>query len=290
MFFDLPEAIRQQCEHLLGVEITRVCPVGGGDINQTCLLETPTGNFFLKMNRKASADRMFETEAKGLSRLHQANVIRIPAVIASGSTPDGACLLLEYIETGYRMSGFWEEFGTSLAALHLQTTDQFGLDHDNFIGSLPQSNNRHDTWTDFFITERLQPQLDLALQSSQLRSPDAQRFEKLFQRIPEICPVEPPALSHGDLWSGNFMVSADSRPVLVDPAVSYAHREMDLAMSRLFGGFDRTFYRSYEESWPLEPGFEQRLSVYQLYYLMVHVNLFGGGYVGSVRSVLQQFT
>ena len=86
------------------------------------------------------------------------------------------------------------------------------------------------------------------------------------------------------------MVSADSRPVLVDPAVSYAHREMDLAMSRLFGGFDRTFYRSYEESWPLEPGFEQRLSVYQLYYLMVHVNLFGGGYVGSVRSVLQQFT
>ncbi len=232
---------------------------------------------------------MFEAEAMGLDLLRKTNTFRIPATIAHGSTEAGAFLLMELIETGYRASGFWEEFGASLAQLHRHSVGQFGLDHHNFIGSLPQPNHPHPTWPEFYIHERLQPQLDLALQSQRLSSSDAKHFEKLYLKLPELCPAEPPALTHGDLWSGNFMVAADSHPVLIDPAVSYAHREMDLAMSRLFGDFDRPFYRSYEEVWPLAPGFEQRLPIYQLYYLMVHVNLFGGGYVGSVRTVVRQF-
>lgn len=252
-------------------------------------METTRGKFFLKMNTGADAGRMFATEAKGLQLLAKNGGLCVPKVIGLGQNGGHAFLLLEYLETGYRPPGFWKKFGAALAALHRATAPEFGLDHDNFIGSLTQSNTFHDTWTVFFINERLRPQVELALDAHQLTSADAQNFERLYKKLPDICPAEPPALIHGDLWSGNFMCNADGDPVLVDPAVSYAHREMDLAMSRLFGGFDRQFYRSYEEAWPLSPGFEQRLPVYQLYYLLVHVNLFGGGYAGSVRSILQQF-
>lgn len=286
---NLPNAIQAACQQFLNADICDVRIVVGGDINQARLLETSKGNFFLKMNAGANAARMFELEAKGLELLASADVIRTPLVITFGNTAEGAFLLLENIATGYRAPGFWEKFGESLAALHRKTWAQFGLDHDNFIGSLPQSNKRHDTWSEFYVAERLQPQLDLAAQSNRLESNDLRQLERLFKKLPELCPAEPPALVHGDLWSGNFLVAANGQPVLIDPAVSFSHREMDLAMSRLFGGFDRPFYRSYEETFPLEPGFEGRLPVYQLYYLMVHVNLFGGGYVGSVRSVLRQF-
>ena len=289
MFYELPPTIRQQCREILDAEILSSKFIGGGDISQACLLETTRGKFFLKMNTGTAAGRMFATEAKGLQMLAKSGALRVPEVIGLGQNAGHAFLLLEYLEPGYRPPGFWEEFGAALAALHRSSAPRFGLDYDNFIGSLPQSNDRHDNWPAFFTSERLQPQLELALHGHQLTSADAGNFECLYKKLPEICPAEPPALIHGDLWSGNFMCSSDGRPVLVDPAVSYSHREMDLAMSRLFGGFDRQFYRSYEEAWPVAPGFGQRLPVYQLYYLLVHVNLFGGGYAGSVRSILQQF-
>ncbi len=289
MFPDLPTSICRQCRELLDAEIQSVLPIGGGDISQARLLETSRGRFFIKLNRGAGAVRMFATEAKGLELLSATKTLQTPQVIGWADSPDGNFLLLEYIETSYRSEGFWEEFGTALAALHRHTSPHFGLDHDNFIGSLPQRNGLHSTWTDFFIHERLGPQLDLALETDRLQSADARLFEKLYPKLPDICPAEPPSLTHGDLWSGNFLVGAGSHPVLIDPAVSYAHRETDLAMSRLFGGFERPFYRSYEAAWPLAPGFEQRLPVFQLYYLMVHLNLFGGGYAGSVRSILRRF-
>lgn len=289
MFFDLPAPILQQCCLILDADIRSVRQVAGGDINQARLLDTSRGRFFLKMNQGTQAATMFEAEAKGLDLLRKTKTLRIPQTVAAGDTPEGAFLLMEYVETGRRAEGFWEVFGPGLALLHRHTSAQFGLDHPNFIGSLPQSNLPHPTWPAFYAAERLQPQLDLALQSKQLGMADALRFEKLYNKLPDLCPGEPPALTHGDLWSGNFLIGPDNEPVLIDPSVSYAHREMDLAMSRLFGGFDRAFYCSYEEAWPLAPGFEQRLPVYQLYYLMVHVNLFGGGYAGSVRSVLERY-
>ncbi|MBI5915881.1 MAG: fructosamine kinase family protein [Bacteroidetes bacterium] len=284
----VPAEILLRCRDILGTDIRSVQPVSGGDINQAFRLEAPTGSFFLKTNTGPQAGRMFGTEAAGLGLLASAGALRTPAVLGFGETPQGAFLLLEFIETGFRPPVFWEKFGTGLAHLHRSSAEKFGLGHDNFIGSLPQSNSQHDTWASFYIHERLLPQLDLAKQSNRLQSADFQDFEILFKKLPDLCPAEPPALTHGDLWSGNFLCSTAGQPVLIDPAVSYAHREMDLAMSRLFGGFERPFYRSYEAAWPLAPGFEQRLPVYQLYYLLVHVNLFGGGYVGSVRSALGQ--
>ena len=285
----LPSAILQKCLEILGADIRSARSVTGGDINQAMLLETSAGQFFLKTNSAPTAGSMFEAEAAGLALLASANALRTPAVIGFGDTPEGGFLLLEHIETDFRPLDFWEKFGSGLAILHRSTAPCFGLGHDNFIGSLRQQNCQHSTWPDFYIHERLLPQLDIAKQSKQLQPVDFQQFEQLFKLLPELCPAEPPALIHGDLWSGNFLCNADGNPVIFDPAVSYAHREMDLAMSRLFGGFERPFYRSYEEAWPLAPGFEQRLPVYQLYYLLVHVNLFGGGYVGSVRSILKQF-
>ncbi len=285
----LPISLAGQIQSILGAEILGLKPVAGGDINQALVLETSVKRFFLKVNTAPKANRMFEAEASGLALLAASNTIRIPEVLGFGDTPEGAFLLLEYIEPGFRPDGFWEEFGSALAELHRHSADNFGLESDNFIGSLPQSNQRHETWPDFYINERLQPQLDIANQQNRLQPTDFQAFERLFRRLAELCPAEPPALVHGDLWSGNFLCDSNGQPVLIDPATSYSHREMDLAMSRLFGGFDRTFYRSYEQAWPLAPGFEQRLPIYQLYYLLVHVNLFGGGYVDSVRSVLKQF-
>ncbi len=289
MTINLPGTIRQRCREILHAEIRSVERVSGGDISQTRLLDTLAGRFFIKLNTGVQAAQMFGAEAKGLKLLADTGMLRIPEVIACEETAEGSFLLMEYVETGYRREGFWEEFGVTLAMLHRQTAPQFGLDHDNFIGSLPQSNRQHESWVDFFIHERLQPQLELALHANLLSANDARLFEKLYLRLPSICPGEPPALIHGDLWSGNFLVSKDSHPVLIDPAANYSHREMDLAMSRLFGGFDRMFYRSYEAAWPLSPGMEERLPVFQLYYLMVHVNLFGGSYVGSVHSVLSRF-
>lgn len=283
----LPQAIHQKCVEILGAEILSVTPLAGGDINQARLLETGVGRFFLKINTASVAASMFEAEAAGLALLATANALRTPAVVGFGGTPAGGFLLLEHIETGHRPPDFWEEFGTSLAQLHRSTASVFGLGHDNFIGSLPQSNCQHNNWPDFYIHERLLPQLNILKQRNLMQTADFQLFERLFKLLPELCPNEPPALTHGDLWSGNFLCTTNGQPVLIDPATSYAHREMDLAMSRLFGGFERPFYRSYEESYPLAPGFEQRLPVYQLYYLLVHVNLFGGGYVGQVRATLR---
>ena len=286
---NLPVSIHQKCIEILTSDIHQVSYIGGSDINQARLLKTSKGNFFIKINNAPFAADMFEKEANGLQLMASTNAIRIPAVVAFGQTDEGSFLLLEHIEKGYRPEGFWRTFGQSLAAMHRNTAPQFGLDHSNYIGSLPQPNGRHNTFSAFYKNERLQPQLNMALSSKQLTTKDEKHFLNLYKKLPDICPGEPPALVHGDLWSGNFLVTSDGLPALIDPSVAYSHRELDLAMSRLFGGFDRSFYRVYEEAYPLEPGFEMRLPIYQLYYLLVHVNLFGSGYVGSVRRIIERY-
>ncbi len=285
----LPLAIVESCQDILKAKITTVQPVSGGDINIAFKVETALGHFFIKTNSAPFAEQMFETEAKGLATLAECGNLLTPEVLGFGSTSQGSYLLLEYIETSYRPDDFWEKFGQALAELHRNTSTGFGFDHDNFIGSLPQHNNRHDDWATFYTQERLLPQLAIAKQKALLQTTDFQRFDLFLKKLPTLCPNEPPALTHGDLWSGNFLCDAQGQPVLIDPAASYSHREMDLAMSRLFGGFDRPFYRSYEEEWPLERGFEQRLPVYQLYYILVHVNLFGSGYMRQVREILDRY-
>lgn len=285
----LHPAIKQAIEATIGSTITNASSISGGDINIARLIETDKGSFFVKINDSPQSSKMLETEARGLNLLAQSQAIDIPAVEAHGTSSGTTWLMLEYIRPGAPSNVFWEDFGQSLAQLHRQTNESFGLDHDNFIGSLPQSNKREDNTISFLIKQRLLPQLNMALLSGQLNSNDEQNFEILFKKLPGLIPDEPPALTHGDLWRGNFLCSSKGKPVLIDPAVSFAHREMDLAMSRLFGGFSTRFYEAYQEAFPTHPELEHRLGIYQLYYLLVHVNLFGRGYVGQVRSVLSAY-
>ncbi len=288
-----PAALLQHLESVLHAPLTVRQPVAGGDIHRAHALQTAGGRrFFVKYNNTPEAPEMFHTEALGLALLGASRVIAVPHVQAYGTAPEEgwAFLALDFVESGPRNRLFWETFGDALANLHGNTSAQYGFAHDNFIGSLRQSNRRHDTWQDFYAAERLLPQTRLARDAGRLDAATVRRLEKLCSRLGNLCPEEAPALVHGDLWSGNFICNADSLPVLIDPAAAFSHRETDLAMARLFGGFDLAFFQGYEKAWPLEQGFEERIEIYQLYYLLVHVNLFGGNYVASVRQILDRFT
>lgn len=283
----LPIPVRDRCEELLGSPIRQVAPLGGGDINRARLLETGSGRYFLKMNTLPVSLDMFQTEAAGLKLIQETRTIRSPQVLGCAQAGDTAFLLLEFIESGRRSPAFWTAFGTSLAEMHRAPQPAFGLSFDNYIGSLPQANPEMEQWPAFYQKARLAPQLQMALDANRLDGRDHAQFDRLFQKLPDLLPDEPPALIHGDLWSGNFLAGPHEEGVLIDPAVCRAHREMDIAMSKLFGGFAPAFYEAYQAAYPLLPGWEERVPLYQLYYLLVHVNLFGGGYVGSVRQVLR---
>jgi len=264
-------------------------PVSGGSINETFVIETTDGKYFLKYNSAGLYPGMFEKEAMGLRLLSDAGEIRVPEVVNTGTINPYAYLLLEHIDSSSGSTGFWHDFGTGLARLHRNSADKFGLDHDNFIGSLPQRNNFHDNWPEFFCEERLEVQIRMARDSGKIQAADIHHFNNLFARCDRIFPEEQPALIHGDLWSGNYMVDDNGKACIIDPAVYYGHREMDIGMSRLFGVFDESFYRAYNEEYPMETGWRERMDIYNLYPLMVHVNLFGEGYSGSVRSIIRIF-
>ncbi|MCC6283185.1 MAG: fructosamine kinase family protein [Saprospiraceae bacterium] len=287
----LPTTLQNHLETILKARIAEVRPISGGDIHRAFRLTATDGReWFVKTNNTAQAPTMFKTEAQGLALLGASQVIRTPKILGQGCTDDGhAYLLLEYIAPGYKNRLFWENFGRALSNLHGNTSAQFGFAHNNFIGSLPQSNTRHPSWEAFYAEERLWPQMLLACEKGYFDKNSETQLDHLCRKIAWLCPKESPALTHGDLWSGNFICDTSGQAVLIDPAAAFTHREMDLAMSRLFGGFDAAFYNAYEESWPLESGFEKRMEVYQLYYLLVHVNLFGGGYVEQVRGILKRW-
>ena len=288
----LIEQLSERLTQHLGraVDIEQADAVGGGSINDAWRLHTEEGPFFLKTNDADRFPSLFEAEADGLARLRKTDTLRVPEVIAFGEDHDTTFLLLEHIGTGARGADFWERFGTGLARLHRHTAKAFGLERDNYIGSLPQPNRQHATWPEFFVHERLEPQLKLARDRRRVEAGMAFRFERLFHQLDALFPTEPPALLHGDLWSGNFLCDKEGRPVLVDPAVHYGHREMDLAMTRLFGGFDAELYRAYHAEHPLEQHWEERVDLCNLYPLLVHVNLFGGGYVAQVEAILRSFS
>lgn len=272
------------------LDVETATPVEGGSINDAYRLETEAGRFFVKVN---SADRypsLFEAEADGLRRLRAAGPLRVPEVIAHGEDHDDSYLLLEWVENGVRDADCWERLGQGLARLHRNSQGLFGLDRDNYIRRLIQRNTPERDWASFYIHQRLEPQLKLARDRRRVEAGMAFRFERLFHRLDHLFPSEPPALLHGDLWSGNVLCDAQGHPVLIDPAVYYGHREMDLAMTRLFGGFDPGLYTAYQAEWALEQGWEERVDLCNLYPLLVHVNLFGGSYVAQVEAVLKRFS
>lgn len=271
------------------INIQKASSLSGGSINNAYRLETNAGSFFMKYNRASAYPGMFQQEARGLELLSQAKAIRVPEVIAYGEAGNDTFILLEYLNSSVKENHFWEDFASNLAALHKNTSDQFGLDHDNYIGSLKQFNDVKDRWEDFFIEQRLLVQMDLAGSTGSLPASTRQAFERLFKRLDDIFPIEPPSLIHGDLWGGNYMVDEKGQAAIIDPAAYYGFREMDIGMSQLFGGFDSAFYQAYNNAWPMESGWRERIDICNLYPLMVHVNLFGTGYLGSVDAILRKF-
>jgi fructosamine-3-kinase len=287
---ELAEAVREALARALGASVTFAKPLSGGDINEAFEVGLADGRkLFVKTNADAPAG-MFAAEARGLGWLADAAALRIPRVLAASTAEGAEFLALELLRPAPRRVDFDEELGHGLAALHGYGAPSFGLDHDNFIGSLPQSNRSHASWAEFFRAERLEPQLLLAKQSGRASSSLLRAFERLFARLPELCgPAEPPARLHGDLWGGNLHVDEAGAPCLIDPAAYAGHREVDLAMMRLFGGFAERVFSAYAESHPLAPGHAERVPLYQLYPLLVHVNLFGGGYARSVEAAVQRY-
>jgi protein-ribulosamine 3-kinase len=289
----LPGALTRELEERFGV-LLGMRAVGGGSISRAARVETRNGPIFVKYGAD-SPPGLFESEAHGLTALRRASKedLKIPEVLAlseAGGEPGGVrWIALEWLEPGKSGPREAASLGRGLARLHLVSGGGWGDEHDGFIGSLHQQNAAAFDWATFWAERRLRPQLAL----SGFGSVGAQlEWEWLFERLPELLAVgqdEGPAPLHGDLWSGNVLPLADGRTALVDPSFYRGHREVDLAMSDLFGGLPARARTAYLELQPLADGYEEvRRGIYQLYYLLVHVNLFGGGYASRTAAVLRQ--
>lgn len=287
----IPETVKHYISEQLEITILSETRISGGDINQAAKLFTNRGDLFLKWNPNAPSD-MFEKEAQGLELLRSAeSEVRVPEVLAHSPQKDNepGFLAMKYISPSSGSGDDAFRFGAELAKLHQTTGDQFGLDHDNYIGRLHQTNDNYSNWAKFFAEMRISPQLKMAVDTGKLPQSILQNSERLFSRLEEFFPETSPSLLHGDLWGGNYFFDSSGTAVLIDPAVYFGHPEMDLAFSRMFGGFSETFYQGYESVTPLAPGFEQRIAVYNLYPLLVHVNLFGSGYASQARRFLEKY-
>jgi len=278
----------QTIEQKLQVRITGIKPVSGGSINQAYCLLAKNEEYFIKINSKSKFPGMFDAEAAGLNAMARAGV-NVPQVILNGSIADESFLLLEWIEPRRPTAGAPALLGRNLAQMHRSTGDYFGLDHNNYMGSLRQSNTKHQSWSQFFIAERLQPMVKMAADKKLMNLSDIAPFEILYKNLPDLFDEETSSLLHGDLWGGNYLVSADETPYLIDPAISYGHREFDLAMTTLFGRFSNEFYDAYQEAFPLAKDWRQRIDLWNLYPLLVHLNLFGMGYLAQVRDCLKRY-
>jgi len=283
------EKIKARIEEKLGIKIKSLTSLSGGCISDAYKITMLDGStYFLKYNPSASND-MFIKEANGLAELSKAKATRIPEVLSF----DEDYILLEYIPTGNRRKNFFEEFGRSFAQMHKFTSEYFGFYEDNYIGSNPQKNipdkKEKTSWVSFYFNKRILFQLQLAEKLG--NSTDALRkgISKLENIIEGIIgdTKEKPSLLHGDLWGGNYMVDENGDAVLIDPAVYYGQRETDLGMTKLFGGFSAEFYKAYNETFPLEDGYDYRENIYKLYHLLNHLNLFGGGYYSQALSLIK---
>src|SRR5262252_9559376 len=270
----------------LGSRVVGARPLTGGDINQAFEVSLEDRReVFVKCNVSAPND-MFVAEARGLAWLAEAKALRLPGVLAaSGANDLTPFLALELIRPGRRAQNFDERLGRGLAALHRHGGPAFGLDHDNYIGRLPQKNTFAVAWPEFYRVRRLGAQLKAAADAGLAPARLRRDFERLFAQLDDLCgPPEPPARLHGDLWGGNMITDDRGEPCLIDPAVYGGHREIDLAMMRLFGGFGSRVFAAYGEAWPLARGAEKRVALYQLYPLLVHLNVFGAAYSSGVAS------
>lgn len=262
--------------------------IAAGNHNRGIRLETSEGIFFLKLNFDHERD-ILSKEAEGLQKLRKSTFLKVPETFGQGRIGDYNYLLSEFIPSSRQQLDYWENLGLGLAHLHLHHSRHFGLDTDNYIASLAQKNHQFDDWLTFFIEQRLEPMLGKAYFDRLIPLDFLKKFQSIYPKLDSIFPKEKPSLLHGDLWSGNVICYGDGQPCLIDPAVYYGHREMDIAFSKLFGGFDSRFYEAYESILPLEPDFDSRMGIYNLYPLLVHLNLFGTAYLPGIEKILKHF-
>lgn len=276
--------------------------MGGGCINQAVRMRASSETYFLKWNRNAGPD-FFDAEADGLAALARTGAVKTPEV-AARSAPDEPVpwLLLEWIDEGRPSRESWSCLGRRLAALHRPDaagigaagrteSGRYGWHADNVIGALPQTNGWTRSWPEFWARRRIRPLVGELRAGGALCERQAAVLDAAADSMAALAgpaaEADGPSLLHGDLWSGNVLFDGTGDPILIDPAVYVGHREVDLAMARLFGGFAPAFYRAYEEAWPLRSGHEARRSAYQLYPLLVHARLFGGGYASQAVAAAE---
>lgn len=275
---------------LLQIKVKRILPVHGGDINKAWRIETTDNtSFFLKENNANKYPDMFSLEAVGLHALKENSRLLVPEVIAHHSELRNQYLLLEWMETFSVSPNFWEKFGESLALMHRAPQLYFGWKNDNYIGSLRQVNEKKQSWAEFYSQCRIQPLVKKLFDSGLFTNNDMKSTDKLCAGLHNIFPEEPPSFLHGDLWSGNFLCGTGGKAAIFDPAVYYGHREMDIGMTKLFGGFDNRLYEVYNETHPLLPGWQERIQLTQLYPVLVHAILFGGHYIQQASGIIMKY-
>lgn len=262
--------------------------LGGGDINAAFRLQTEGLDWFVKTNRASLAD-MFAAEAAGLEELAAQQQVKVPAVVCHGSDGKQAFLVLEYIELTSLRGDSASRFGSELARLHRQPQAFFGWHIDNTIGSTPQHNDRHNDWPSFWQQQRLAKQLQFAAENGFSGSLQTKGL-RLLEKIPAFFTRHHPhpSLLHGDLWGGNAASDSQGNPIMFDPACYYGDRETDIAMTELFGGFGPNFYSAYNDEYPLDPDYNTRKTLYNLYHILNHLNLFGGGYLGQASNMIDR--
>lgn len=269
--------------------IARRQHVSGGDINEAEALTLDDGSvLFMKSNSEACL-RNFEAEAKGLRAIQDTGTIGCATVLGLGTEGNRSFLLLEFISEGVRIKDFWETFAWELSSMHhADVGDRYGFGQDNWIGSRKQENRISDSWVAFFRDYRLKPQFRAA--NSYFSEADWKKADWLLEHLDRYL-TEParPSLVHGDLWAGNLITGSDGKGWLIDPAVYWGHPEVDIAMTELFGGFAFEFYNTYKETGLLDAGYAERRDLYNLYQLLNHLNMFGTGYLGSVRRILARY-
>ncbi len=280
--------IAEQISQVTGAtfEIDNRRSVSGGCINQGYALIGKNLTYFVKINQ-ASQVEMFAAEALGLKQMLATRSIRLPQPICWGVAESASYIVLEWLEFGRTSTQSWQEMGQQLAAMHRAGgSSQFGWERNNTIGSTPQMNIWTDNWADFFAKHRLGYQLNLAKRRGGIFPDDTQVMAVMRDFLADRNPQ--PALVHGDLWSGNAACTVEGEPVILDPATYYGDREVDIAMTELFGGFPAAFYQGYNQIFPLDEGYQRRKTLYNLYHVLNHFNLFGGGYGSQANQMLGQ--
>ena len=268
-----------------------ISSVGGGCINETYKITFNDQNFFCKINSASKFPHLFDKEANGLNLIAQQNIIKVPKVIDKFQFDKYQILILEWIEEGERTDQFWKMFGEQLASLHRVSNDFFGLDENNYMGCVLQSNKPTSNWIDFFIQQRLQPLIETCLANKLLSTKHQSQFEKLYQQLAFIFDKQQKScLLHGDLWSGNFMCNKQSEPILIDTAVYFGHPYVDIGMTTLFGGFHRDFYKAYNYHAPISSNFQDQCAVCNLYPLLVHLILFGSSYLSQIETIVDRYS